>query len=176
MESTEGNWFSTTQKWVVAVSSKLEWVGLAFLVFMVVAAVVDVVGAKLFKAPLPGSTEITGLFQIMAIGSGLAFSKIAGRQIYVGFLIDSVKGRPKVVLEVIRSALSLMFWGIAAWMVFEYAIKLMRRGTETFLLGVPLYPFAFWVSVCCCVPMCLLLILDLVRPIAVRGQEGGEED
>ncbi len=174
MEGIEASWFSKTQKYITSTSNVLEWVGLGFLSFMVIAAVVDVVGAKLFKAPLPGSTEITGLFQIMAIGSGLAYSKIAGRQIYVGFLIDSVRGLPKLILEITRSILSLLLWAVAAWMVFEYALKLMKRGTETFLLGVPLFPFAFWVSICCCVPMCLLLILDLVRPIATRRQLGGD--
>lgn len=176
MKGTEAKWFTKTLKYIHTVSNVLEWVGLAFLAFMVVAAVVDVVGAKLFKSPLSGSTEITGLLQIVAIGSGLAFSKIAGQQIYVGFLIDSAKGRLKSALEIIRSVLSLLLWAVAAWMVFEYALKLMKRGTETFLLGIPLYPFAFWVSICCCVPMCLLLILDLLHPIVVRRKTGGDAD
>ncbi|NLO28665.1 MAG: TRAP transporter small permease [Actinobacteria bacterium] len=173
MEDHTENWFSTLQKHVTTVCGLLEYVGLAALACMVIVAVVDVLGAKLFKWPVPGSTEITGLLQVVAISAGLAFSKIDGRQIYVGFLMDSLKGRPKTVLEEIRSILSLGFWAVASVMVFKYGLALAGRGAETFLLGIPLSPFAFWVAVVACAVMCVLIILDIIRPVAHRGRTGG---
>lgn len=135
---------------------------------MVIAAVIDAIGGKIFGWPLPGSTEITGLLQVVAIAGGLVYSKINGKQINVGFLIDSVKGRKKATLEVICSLLALGFFVIASWMLFDYGLALVGRGTGTFLLGVPLYPFVFWVAVACCIPMCLVLIMDIVRTVAGR--------
>jgi len=173
MDLIEPKGVATYRKYITSVSKVLESVGLAALACMVIVAVVDVIGAKLFKWPVPGSTEITGLLQVVAIGGGLAFSKIDGRQIYVGFLMDSVSGRVKTALQTVVSLLSLGFWAVASWMVFDYGLSLLDRGTGTFLLGIPLYPFAFWVAVCCCVLLCLLIILDLVGPMVSRRKTGG---
>ena len=157
-------WFNRFIRSVTLWSSRLEWIGLAALVGMVLTALIDVIGSKFLKWPLPGSTEITGVIQVVAIASGLAYSKIDGRHIRVGFLIDSLSRRGRAALDIFSAALGLGLWVIAAWMTFEFGITLLHRGTHTFLLGVALYPFAMWIALCC-IPMCLILLTDLLIAI-----------
>ncbi len=157
-------WFAKFSNLTKSLSSRLEWVGLAALVCMVLAALIDVVGSKWFQWPLPGSTEITAVMQVVAIASGLAFSKIAGSHIRVGFLIDRLSRRGKAALDIFSSILGLGLFVIAGWMTLDYGISLLNRGTETFLLGIALYPFALWIT-CCCIPMCCVMVVELLSAI-----------
>lgn len=161
-----------TQALTVSVSTILESIGLAALLSIVLVTVVDVIGDKVFGWPVAGSTEIIGLLQVLAISSGLAFSKIDGKQIYVGFLFDALVGWGKTALEILTSILALGFWVVACWRLFEYAFALLERGTSTFILGIPCYPFVFWIAVCCGITMVVLLVLDLINAVARRGKGG----
>jgi TRAP-type C4-dicarboxylate transport system permease small subunit len=161
MEITEAAWFSKFRKSINSLSSWSEWVGLVAVATMVLATLVDVVGSKGFKWPLPGSTEITGVLQVVAIAGALAISKIDGRHIRVDFFINRLPKRGKAVLEVFISILGLGLFAIAGWMTYKYGLSLFSSGTETLLLGIPLYPFAFWIAFCC-IPMCFVIIIELL--------------
>ena len=164
MDFESKTWFSRLVRSVNLTSRRLERIGLVAMMGMVLTALVDVVGSKLFNWPLPGSTEITGVIQVVAIASGLAYSKIDGRHIRVGFLTDRLSRRGNAAMDIFISILGLGLFVIAGWMTIDYGVTLLHRGNETFLLGIALYPFAFWIGLCCVV-MCLVLITDLMTAV-----------
>jgi TRAP-type C4-dicarboxylate transport system permease small subunit len=131
---------------------------------MVLIAMVDVIGSKALRWPLPGSTEMTGIAQIVAIAGGLAFSKINGNHIAVTFLPDWLKGRRKAALEIFISLLGLGLFVIAGWMTYEYGLSMFDTGEKTQLLEIVFYPFAFWIALCC-IPMCFVIIKELLNEI-----------
>lgn len=137
---------------------------MAAIMVIVAAALVDVIGGKVFNRPLPGGTEIVGVIQVVAIAGGLAASKLHGSHVHVGFLIDRLSGRSLAALNILISLLTLALWVIAAWMTFDLGVSLLGRGTETLLLYIPLYPFAFWIALCC-IPMSLVILLELITSI-----------
>jgi TRAP-type transport system small permease protein len=147
-----------------SVSSWFERVGLVAMAAMVLATLIDVVGSKVFKWPLPGSTEIIGVIQVIAIAGGLAFSKIDGRHIRVEFLLDWLPQRSKDALDIFSAILGLGLFAIAGWMTYHHGVNLLNSGTKTFLLGIPLFPFAFWIALCC-IPMCFVIIIELLTSI-----------
>jgi TRAP-type C4-dicarboxylate transport system permease small subunit len=161
MEITGKTWFGRFRKSVHLVSGWAEWVGLVALMGMVLTALVDVVGSKWFHWPLPGSTEIISVLQMLAIASGLAFSKIVGRHIRIDMFVDRLKGRGKAALEIFNSILGLGLFVVAGWMTYEYGLSLFGSGTGTFLLGITYYPFVLWISFCC-IPVCCVLIIELL--------------
>jgi TRAP-type C4-dicarboxylate transport system permease small subunit len=161
MKTAERGWLDTAGESTAVVSSWFERIGLLGMGCMALTTLIDVIGSKLFQRPLPGSTEITGIIQIMAIAGGMAFSKIAGSQIRVDFIFDLLPERGKAILDVFGSLLGLAFFAVAGWMSWENAVMLFGSGTKTFLLGIPLYPFAFWIAVCC-VPMFFVIFFELI--------------
>jgi TRAP-type C4-dicarboxylate transport system permease small subunit len=161
MEIIEASWFTKSRNFIHLLSRWSEWVGLVAIAAMVLTTLIDVVGSKWFQWPLPGSTELTGILQVVAIAGGLAFSKIDGRHIRVDFLIDCLPQRGKAVLEVFISVLGLGFFAVAGWMTYQYGVSLFSSGTETLLLGIPLSPFSFWIAFCC-IPMCCVIIIELL--------------
>jgi TRAP-type C4-dicarboxylate transport system permease small subunit len=102
------------------------------------------------------------VIQIIAIAGGLAFSKIDGRQIRVDFLIDWLPKRGRAALDLFSSILGLGLFVAAGWMTYQHGLSLVN--TKTFLLGIPLSPFVFWIALCC-IPMCCVIIMELVKSI-----------
>jgi len=164
MEITGTSWFTRLRKSVRSVSGWFEVVGMVAIMTMVFVALIDVIGSKGFHWPVPGGTEIAGVLQVAAIAGGLAFSKIEGRHIQVGFLIAKLSGRVLAALNIFIALLSLGFWVVAGWMTFDLGMSLFARGTETMLLYIPLYPFAFWIALCC-IPISFVIILELFTAI-----------
>lgn len=164
------NW----ERSVVSTSSLLEKLGLVALTCMVLVTLVDVVGDKFFSWPVLGSTEIIGLLQVVAVASGLAYSKIDGRQIYVGFLFDALRGRKQAVLGVVCSLAALAFWLAGLVMLCKYGVTLSKRGTSTFILGIPQYPFVFWTAVVAALPLSALITFDIIKSVWQLVRGGGQ--
>jgi TRAP-type C4-dicarboxylate transport system permease small subunit len=164
MNLTGAAWFAKFSKSIHGLSSWFERVGLVAMAAMGLATLVDVIGSKGFMRPLPGSTEMTGVLQIVAIAGGLAFSKIDGRHIRVDFLIAWLPKRWQAALDVFSSILGLGFFVIAGWMTYKFGLSLLSSGTETLLIRIPLYPFAFWIALSC-IPMCFVIIMELFSSI-----------
>jgi TRAP-type C4-dicarboxylate transport system permease small subunit len=145
-------------------SDWLELVAAWALVGMLVATCVDVVGAKLFLWPLPGGYEAVSLLQVVAIASGLAFAKIEGMHIRVEMVVNIL---PKRIQQVINSVVSLLGLGLfvlLGWKSIEYGLEFLRSGKVTSTAQFPFFPFALWVAVCC-IPICLLLLIDLFNSL-----------
>ena len=164
MTMMDTGWFRKSDKFTTAVSRWFERVGMASLTAMGAATLIDVLGSKMFHRPLPGSTEIIGVIQVIAIAGGLAFSKIDGRHIRVEFIFDLLPERWKAALDIFSSILGLGFFAVAGWMTYVHGANLSESGTKTFLLGIPLYPFAYWIALCC-IPMIFAIVMDLIGSI-----------
>jgi len=160
MGTTDAAWFARLRAPIRLVSVWLERVGLAALVLMGLTALVDVIGSKLFHLPLPGSTEITAVIQMVAIAGGLAYSEMDGRHIRVDFLFAWLPERGQASLDLFGSILSLTFFAVAGCMMYENGMSLFESGTSTFLLKIPLAPFAVWIALCS-ILMCCVIILKL---------------
>jgi len=162
MKPSRTGWFYSLSEAVNSVSKWFEWVGITALVTMVLIILIDVVGSKSFEWPLPGSTELIAVIQVIAIAGGLAFSKIENRHIRIGLFVDKLSGRSKAALEIFNSILGLGFFAVAAVMTFKYGLSMLDSGTVTMLVRVSLYPFAFWISLCC-ILMCCVIALELIN-------------
>jgi TRAP-type C4-dicarboxylate transport system permease small subunit len=122
MNITGAAWFVKFNKSIHGLSRWFEGVGLVAIAAMGLATLIDVIGSKGFMRPLPGSTEITGVLQVVAIAGGLAFSKIDGRHIQVDFLIAWLPKRGQAALDVFSSILGLGFFVIVGWMTYEFGL------------------------------------------------------
>ena len=164
MGMTETASFARLRASITILSSWFERVGLMAMALMGLTALIDVIGSKLFHQPLPGSTEITAVIQMVAIAGGLAFSEIDGRHVRVDFLIGWLPQRGKAALDLFGSVLGLAFFAVAGCMMYANGIDLSESGTRTFLLRIPLAPFAFWIAFCS-ILMCCVIIMKMLASI-----------
>jgi TRAP-type C4-dicarboxylate transport system permease small subunit len=154
-----------------SLSSYLEWVGVIGILLMFIVNFVDVVGAKLFTWPLPGSVEIISFSQTVAIAPAIAFTLILGRHIRVEFIIDRFPKRLRAAISSISSFLSLILFVLILWQSYVYGQSLQKAGEIGSTSHLPFYPFAYLIAFCC-IPVCLAFLMEVLKSFAEAFSHG----
>jgi len=137
---------------------------------IVVATLIDVIGAKLppllrlgNARPLAAGTEVVYFLQIIALAGGMAFALIDNRHIRLEF-VDSLPKRIKSAFHFLAAAGGLGLFVILTWESFEYAQSLKTAQEVTAASRIPLYPFVIWIGISS-IPMCLVLLKNMVNSL-----------
>ena len=132
-------------------------VGFAALVFMVVLTCVDVLGAKLFLLPVPGSLDMIQLAQLIAITLAAGLALIERRHVAVEFFVLLLPERARRWVAFVVTVLCLVLFAIVIWRLFDYGLHLREGNEVTPTTQIPLAPFAYAAAVAL-VPLCLVLL------------------
>lgn len=120
-----------------------EWVGVVAILIILTLTAVDVVGAKVFRSPLRGATELVGLAQVVAVGGAMAMGLFKGRHITIEFFVSRLPRFAQVLTRGLISLLGLGLFGVLAWKSFTYGHSLRTAGQITSTAAIPFYPFAY---------------------------------
>lgn len=156
-----------TRRW----SSRLETLGVLGILLMFLVNLVDVVGAKLFTWPLPGSIEIISFSQIVAIAPTIAFSVILGRHIRVEFIVSRFPSRLRAVIGAVSSFLSLTLFLLLLWQSSLYGLSLQKAGEIGSTSHLPFYPFAYLIAFCS-IPVCLAFLVEMLKSLVEAFHHG----
>jgi len=159
--SAAGSFLRGLQKLGISSSACFEYVAMICLVGIIVATLIDVIGAKLFNKPIAAGTEVVYFLQVIAIAGALAATKIDGKHIRLEF-VDSLPKRLKSTFHFISALLGLGLFIVLAWKSFEYAQTLRNTQEVTAVSRIPLYPLVLWIALCC-VPLCLVLLKEMIN-------------
>jgi TRAP-type C4-dicarboxylate transport system permease small subunit len=132
---------------------------------------IDVVGAKLFTWPLPGSVEIISFSQIVAIAPAIAFTLVLGRHIRVEFIIDRFPRRIRAAISSISSFFALILFVLILWQSYLYGESLHKAGEIGSTSHLPLYPFAYFIALCS-IPVCLVFLIETLKSLAEALNHG----
>jgi TRAP-type C4-dicarboxylate transport system permease small subunit len=157
-------WLNRLDKFTRSFGQSLEWVGVIGILLMFLTNFVDVVGAKLFTWPLPGSVEIISFSQIVAIAPAIAFTLILGRHIRVEFIIDRFPMRVRAAISSISSFLSLILFVLILWQSYLYGVSLQIAGEIASTSHLPFYPFAYVIALCS-IPVCLVFLIEVLKSL-----------
>jgi TRAP-type C4-dicarboxylate transport system permease small subunit len=157
-------WVNQLDKGTRSFSRSLEWIGVIGILLMFFVNFIDVVGAKLFLWPLPGSVEIISFSQILAIAPAIAFALILGRHIRVEFIIDRFPRRIRAAISSISSFLSLVLFALILWQSYLYGVSLQKSGEIGSTSYLPFYPFAYIIAFCS-IPVCLAFLIEVLKSL-----------
>jgi TRAP-type C4-dicarboxylate transport system permease small subunit len=144
-------------------STWFERIAIVGVLAMIIATMIDVIGAKVFHKPLPAGTEIVYLCQVIAIAGALAISKIDGRHVRIE-LIDKVRQPALGIIHALVALIGMAFFILLIWQSGNYAHSLAINNEVTATEKIPIYPFALWQALCC-VPVVLILVQDFITSI-----------
>ncbi len=147
-----------------ALSGWMQSIGLAAIVFVVVLTCVDVLGAKLFLLPVPGSLDMIVLAQLIAIPCAAAMTLIRDRHVSVELFVMLLPRRVQAVIDGVVQLLCLALFVIVVWRLFEHGYHLQSGGEQSPTAHIPLAPFAYTAAVAM-VPVCLVLAQQFLRAI-----------
>lgn len=141
--------------------------GLSLLLIMVVTTV-DVIGAKVFRVPVPGALDIVMLAQSVAISFGCAATLIAGKHVSVEIFYRFMPPILKKLSLFVVETLSLLLFVLIVWKltIYGYELQIHHEGSPT--IRIPLYPFAYGI-VLASVSVCIELFGRIVK-ILIGGK------
>ena len=146
------------------ISGWVEWVGFGALFLMVVLTCVDVLGAKIFLLPVPGSLDITMLAQLIAVSFAGAMVLILGRHVQVEFFMILFPKRFQSLVDAFINLICLVFFIIIVWRLFVHGYDLQSGGEVTMTAGIPMAPFAYAAALAM-IPFCLVFLQRFLSAI-----------
>lgn len=135
----------------------LSYVGMVFLIPMMLITSGEVIGRAVWSRPIPGSMELSSYMLVTFILLGIAYTQQVKGHVRVTMLTDRLPERAALVLDVITTLLSLFIISVVAWQGWVVGIE---ERTVSDMLRIPQFPFRLLVSVAG-IFLCLELLIDL---------------
>jgi TRAP-type C4-dicarboxylate transport system permease small subunit len=146
------------------VTTGIEWVGLVAFVFMMLLTTVDVIGAKIFLAPVPGALDLMDLAQLTGMSFALGASYYANRHVEVEFFVPLMPRFLQHLSACLVRFLMVVLFIVMTWQLFGYAQDLKAYGEVSPTVRIPLYPFAYGAAVAF-IPACLVSLAKFTQSL-----------
>jgi TRAP-type C4-dicarboxylate transport system permease small subunit len=150
-------------------SSTLAYLGAVALFIMMCLTAADVLGRYVFNKPITGTFELTEFMVLILIFSFLANAQAKKAHITVDLILSRFPKTFRDYVEVFNHIISLVLMILIAWIGAQRALELKEVAEASPNLGIPIYPFAFFL-VLGCIVMCIEYIRDLI--IVVKRKKG----
>ena len=151
-------------EWAIRLSNWGEWIGVGGVIVMVIVTCADVLGAKLFMAPVPGSTEIISLVQVAAIVFAVAATQRHKGHISVEMFVGTLPPRLRALCKALTSCLGAILFILLIYEGVRLGNEYLEAGEVTATVQIPFYPFAYAFSVAL-FPVAVMLIVDCVNAL-----------
>lgn len=132
--------------------------GALALFAMVMLTTADVVCRYVLNAPIVGAFEMTEFLILILIFSFIGFTQSENGHISVDLLFNRFPKRVQLVVGIVNLLVCLLLMALIAWMGIMTGLELMEVGEKSSNLGIPKYPFAFFLSL-----GCFIACLEYVR-------------
>jgi TRAP-type C4-dicarboxylate transport system permease small subunit len=145
-------------------SSWAEWVGFVAICLMVAITCVDVLGAKLFLAPVFGALDIMMLAQLIAISFAASMALIMNRHVQVEFFMVIFPKRFQALVECLIKLLCLGLFIVIVWRLFTHGYHLQTGGEDTPTAHIPMSLFSYAAAVGT-IPVCLVFLQQIIGSV-----------
>ena len=139
--------FNGFEKFVKNCSRWMSYIAYLALSLMVLFVVVDIIGNKLFKTPIPGGIELVSLLSVVAISFAIAETQIAHGHVEVEMLVRTLSRQVQKVIAVFVHLCSIALFSVLSIMSFKYGTSLQTSGEVSMTLGLPFYPFIWGIGI-----------------------------
>lgn len=152
---------------VNSLSKWLNWIAGIGLVLMLLVIVIDIIGAKLFRSPLPGGVDTVSLLGVVVIAFAIAQTQIVHGHIEVEFFVMRIPEKARNIIAGIIYSLGILLFVLLSWQSFDFGYKLQLSGEVSMTMGIPLYPFVYGITFSCIVVVLVLLLQYLKEVLKV---------
>lgn len=147
------------------ISDGAEWIGAVAFVSMMLLTTADVIGAKIFKNPIPGALDLMMLAQLLCVSFALAASYIANRHVQVEFFMPLLPKPFRRIAGFCIQCLVLLFLVTMTWQMFKYGHELKLYGEVSPTIRIAVYPFTYAASIAF-IPACLVSLSKVIKSFA----------
>ena len=155
---------STSRKLGI-LSSALSYLGAAALFSMMSLTTVDVAARYIFNRPIVGVFELTEYLVLILIFSFIGYTQSQGGHVSVDLLMPKLPARLRAVIDLLNHLVCLALMAVIFWMGIQKALELRSVGEASPNLGIPDYPFVFFLAIGCFI-MCIEYLRNLIELLA----------
>lgn len=116
-------------------------VSMVGLFLIAVLTVIDVSLRWLFNAPIHGQADITEVLLPIIIAAAFVSSAWGRPHVGIRFLGSMLGANVKKILDFVSDILLAVFLTLIVWQFWNYATEVAEENRQTWVLGIPLYPF-----------------------------------
>ncbi len=117
------------------------------ILFLMLLAVVQVIGRKFFNFPIPGYVDWVEFAMAIFCFLSIAYTQKLGGHVRMEFFIGRFSGRLLWVLEVIGTLVAMGIIAILAWYGYEHFVRAWLIGDSSIDIELPIWPGKFIVVV-----------------------------
>lgn len=143
------------------INNFLGWLAGASLMLMVFVVVLNGVLRKISE-PIAGTTEIVGWFAALATAFSLGFTQVQKGYVDIDALVERFPQTFQRFLRILMNCISLAFFTMVSWKMFEYAFQVAGNGNLSETMGIPYYHLIILVAVGF-IGLSIALFVDLLR-------------
>src|SRR4030043_2205539 len=103
------------EKVINSLSTWLNWVAGVGLVAMLALIVADIIGAKLFKWPIPGGIEMVGFLGVVIATFAIAQTQVLHGHIEVEFVVTRLPKAAQKVISCFVHLLGMALFALLSW-------------------------------------------------------------
>lgn len=153
----------------IQLGQSLKWVAAVSLVAMMLLTCADVI-MRFFNRPIPGTYEIVSFLAVPVAAFALAYTQIHRGHVSIDFLVDKLHVKHRFVVKTVTNLLSIGLFALLAWQSCCYATDLRLSGVVSPTERIPYFPLMYGIAFAC-IPLCLLLLLDLIKSFSQVGEK-----
>ena len=138
---------NTTQSWIVPTSRRLGWledllnaVSATSIIVLMLLAVIQVVGRKVFNAPIFGYIDWVEQIMVLFAFIGVAYCQREGGHVRMELVITNFRHRLLWLGEVIGIVIGLFIIGILIFTSFDHFLRAYEIGDSTINAELPVWP------------------------------------
>lgn len=143
----------------------INYVGAGFLFLMVCLIFVDVILRYFFHRPIIGDVELTQLMLVIVVFLGVAYAQLRQRHVAVELFVIGLPQKGRVIVNSISYILSIGLISLIIWGSSSNALWLKDLGTDSGMLRLPIYFFAFLIPFGCALFL-VIIIRDFIHTLA----------
>lgn len=140
----------------------MEAIGVLALIVTMAITFTDVIGAKVFLMPVPGSIDMVMMAQIVAISFGAMSTLIACGHVSVEFFLMKMPKTIKKLIIFFIEMLCLILFLLICWRLAIYGYQVYHEGEVSPTAHIPLYPFAFGITLAM-IPLCIEFCVNILK-------------
>ena len=132
---------------ITRVSQGIALVGLACLLFLTFAVVLDVILRWLFNSPIVGVHDASGLLVAIVISASFPVVMAERRNITIRFIGDLLGPRWRDIFDAFGHLIVLIVFGLLTWQIWVYTNELSESNEVTWILGWRFEPWWRFVTI-----------------------------
>ena len=152
------------RQWAIRLSIWGEWIGVAGIMVMLIVTCADVLGAKLFLLPVPGSVEIVSLFQVATIVFAVAATQRYGGHISVEMFVEKMRPKSRAIIKALTSFFGLVIFILLIYEGVNLGNGYLESREVSATIQLPFYPFAYAFSIAL-FPVAMMMLADFLEAI-----------